>query len=107
MAMPRGTLLTLEERAKSDALSAEGPTSANIARRLSRTVNFVKRYLGNPGEYAKRLFTTRNTDISERERRNMLCEASKECSSASQLSSTLIFPICKRRVQHSLSPRLS
>lgn len=101
--MPRGTLFTLEKRAKIDALSAEGLTPANIARRLNRTVNVVKRYPSNPREYAKRLFTTGNTKINNRDRRNTLREASKESSSTGQLRSTLNSSISNRCVQQIIS----
>lgn len=103
--MPRGTLLTFKEREKIDVLSAEELTLANIARRLSRTINVVKRYLSNPGEHAKNLFTTGNTKVSKRDLRNILHKASKKVTSASQLRSALNLPISKRHVQQILSAR--
>lgn len=59
-AMPGGTLLTLEERAKVDALSQEELAPARISVRIKRTVNVVRRYLNSPTEYEKRLFTRGN-----------------------------------------------
>lgn len=101
--MPRESLLTLEKRAKIDALSAKRLTLANNARKLNCTVIVVKRYLSTPREYVKRLFTTGNTKMSKRDFRNILREASKEISSASQLRSTLNLAISKRRVQQVFS----
>lgn len=59
--MPREALLTLEMKAKTDALSAEGLTPVNNAIRLYCTFNIVKIYQSNLEEYAKRLLTTGNT----------------------------------------------
>lgn len=53
-ATPRGTLLTLEGKAKIGALFYDEMTQAKIAVRIKRTVDVLKRYLSDPSEYGKR-----------------------------------------------------
>lgn len=59
-AMPGETLLAVEKRVKTESLSQERTTLAEIAACIKRRVNVLKKYLSSPSEYGKQLFTRRN-----------------------------------------------
>lgn len=101
--MPRRTLLSLEERVKTDAFSEDGLTPANIAKRIKRIVHVVETYPSSPREYGKQLFTQENKNLSGRDRRVLVLYASKQGSSAAQLRNIPDLPISKRRVKQILS----
>lgn len=72
---------------------------ANIAKKIKLTVSVIKKYLSDQNGYAKCLLITKNTKVSNRDRRTVLSEAFKYGSFASQLRSTLNLPISIWRVQ--------
>lgn len=86
--MPRETLLTVEERAKTNALFEQGMSPTNISKRPTRTINVVKRYLCNLEEYAEHLRTIESTKVKSNDRCIPSREALKYCSLGSQLCST-------------------
>jgi transposase len=100
--MPRGTLLTDNERGQISALELAGWSVAATARTLGRSRTVVAGYLKDKEGYSKARFHGRPTKLSPTATRLLYREAAKGKVSCRQLVTTLDLVVGHRRVQQLL-----
>ena len=77
--MGRGKRLSAEEIGKIKALHEAGNSNRNIAGRVNRSSRVVNNFVRNMENYGKNYRGGIQTATTERERRNILREASNSC----------------------------
>lgn len=97
--MPRGTILSEEERKIILQLQSNGLSLHRISQVTNRSRNVVRAFLTNPTSYGATKRSGRPAKISPTTRRLIIREASKGEKSSTQLKFDLNLPVTDRRVR--------
>jgi len=93
--MPRGKLLSNEEKASIDAYKDMGCSNRTIAKKINRSRTVIDNYINLGKNYP----TGGNKKMTKRQHSLLLRSAAKELKSAAQLRTDLTLPVTTRRVQ--------
>lgn len=91
--MPRGTVLSDEEKGKIGAYEDEGLNYAQISRKVGRSRCVIASFLKNRQKYGKKYKTGRKPKLSDRDKRMIINKASNSFVSCAQLAGQ-----CSKRV---------
>lgn len=97
--MGRGKRLSAEEIGRIKALHEEGYSNRNIAGRINRSSRVVNNFVRNMENYGKNYRGGIQTATTERERRNILREASNSCCTARKIKQAVQSTASLRTVQ--------
>jgi len=100
--MPRGKLLSSEEKASIDAYKDMGCSNRTIAKKINRSRTVIDNYINLGKNYGKNHPTGGNKKMTKRQHSLLLRSTAKELKSAAQLRTDLTLPVTTRRVQQIL-----
>lgn len=101
--MPRGKLLTYEEKLKIKTFKEAGLSNREIARRINRSHHLVNNFVNLGESYGKNHPKGGNKKLTQKEKSLILTTASSGNLTAGQIKSDLSLTGTKRRVQQILS----
>lgn len=84
--MPRGTVLSDEEKGKIVAYEDEGLNYAQISQKIGRSRCVIRSFLKNRDKYGKKYKTGRKHKLSDRDKRIIIKKASNSFVSCAQLA---------------------
>jgi len=102
ISMPRGKLLTNEEKASIDAYRDMGCSNRTIAKKINRSRTLINNYINLGENYGKNHPTGGNKKLKRRQYSLLIRSATKELKNAAQLCTELQLLITTRRVQQIL-----
>lgn len=100
--MPRGKLLTSEEKTSINAYRDMGCSNRAIAIKINRSRTLINNYINLGEDYGKNHPQGGRQKLTKRQRSRLMRSAAKEFSSAAQLRTELELPVSTRRVQQIL-----
>lgn len=101
--MPKGTILTDEERGKIDILKEEGYSLREIARRIGRSRDAVTNYIRLGSKYATKKRPGRPSYLTDRDKRRMIHLAVNSKLSSAKIKANMNISVTSRRIRQVLS----
>ncbi|XP_055642099.1 uncharacterized protein LOC129778936 [Toxorhynchites rutilus septentrionalis] len=97
--MPKGSVLSAEEKMLITVYTEEGVRVREIGRRLTRSDKVIRNYLKDPQKYATVKRRPRQSKLSAEDKRNIVELASNSDLSLSKIKSTMNLPVCRETVR--------
>ena len=100
--MPRGKVLSNEEKIKITAYKDAGLSNRAIAKKINRSHHVINNFMRQGEDYNRNHFKGGNKKLTHRDHSLIFRTASSGNATAGQIQSTLNLPVTKRRVQQIL-----